>query len=202
MSRSAVNPQESYSLQEWQTCGGQVCTRTPVCSHLFGKTSGSVSCCGELVSFNATLTHSRWEMLRSLLFTACEIEGRSQAGRGSCGSAPWWQVGYHCGSPVGQNRGQCGVQRAGLWYCQGRLARSLHGSRWERSMRFWNICLSCITQFQKGFAYLLLISDAPSAQANQIMTALVRLSFCLLHWNTVSFSICDYTSLMPGPPPA
>lgn len=76
-----------------------------------------------------------WVMFPLLPCTACASEGRPQAGRGSCGGAPRWKMGDHRGPHVGKNCSQCGVQRTGLWYCQGCLAWSLYGSRWEREFR-------------------------------------------------------------------
>lgn len=60
---------------------------------------------------------------------ACASEGWSPPGWGSCGGAQRWEMGDHCGSHVGKNCSQCGVQRAGLWNCKGCPAWSLYGSR-------------------------------------------------------------------------
>lgn len=96
-------------------------------------------------------------------------------------------MGDDCGPPVGQNRSQRGVQRTGLWHSKGCLARSLHGSRWVRSvdrvvlrnpvLKYLFIVHHTVS---KRFCYLLLVSDATSSQANQIMKALVCWPVCSL----------------------
>lgn len=86
------------------------------------------------VAFWPKLHFTHW--LRSLSWLPCPAratEGRSQTGRGPCGGPSWRQVGHHRGPPVGQTSSQRCLPRTRLWYRQGRLAGSLHGSRWVRS---------------------------------------------------------------------
>lgn len=86
------------------------------------------------VAFWPKLHFTHW--LRSLSWLHCPAratEGRSQTGRGPCGGPSWRQVGHHRGPPVGQTSSQRCLPRTRLWYRQGRLAGSLHGSRWVRS---------------------------------------------------------------------
>lgn len=96
-------------------------------------------------------------------------------------------MGDHCGPLMGPNSSQCGVQRTGLWYSQGCLARSLYGSRWgtEIQLCLWKFlkknkqqnthliyfpesAAACVFECayraysredREHFAYLLLISD-------------------------------------------
>lgn len=130
----AVNTQKSYTLQKWSTRSGQVCTRPSVCSHLFWKTPGSISSGGKT---RVTKWHIKPKLhfmhwLRSMSWLpcpACSTEGRPTTGRGPCGGSSRWQVGHHCGPPVGQTSSQRCLQRTRFWNCQGRLAGCLHGSR-------------------------------------------------------------------------
>lgn len=124
--------------------------------------------------------------LRSLLYAACEVEGWSQAGWRSRGGAPGRQVGDDCGPHVGQNRSQRSVQRIGLRHRKGCLARSLHGSRWVRTINHAVLLRNPVLKYlfimhhavSKRFCYLLLVSDTTSGQANQIMKALVWWPVC------------------------
>lgn len=131
--------------------------RTSVCPHLFGETPGSVPSCGETKASYPTVTHSGCVCkvtpgVTSLLCIAREVEGWSQAGRGSRGGAPGRQMGDDCGPPVGQNRSQRGVQRTGLRHREGCLAGSLYGSRWVRINQKMKAFALSVRLFPGGFS--------------------------------------------------
>lgn len=117
--------------------------------------------------------HVSWGIFPLLHCIACATESWPQTRWGSSGGAQRWKMGYHCGPPVGQTCSQCGVQRTGLWYCQGCLAWSLYGPRWARKILensteseiwmfeciYWASCYSRVDResfpvFCSSFAYL------------------------------------------------
>lgn len=105
-------------------------------------------------------------------------------------------MGDDCGPHVGQNRSQRSVQRTGLRHRKGCLARSLHGSRWVRTGNHAELLRNPVLKYlfimhyavSKRFCYLLLVSDAASGQANQIMNALVCWPICSLALSPAVFT--------------